>query len=100
MNITINTIKGDKDINIEYSSMYKGRGQWNIVCEVNNKIGNTIYRTDLYVHTTDSQFIDKISDMIDEDQSHEDIEEEYHNKFFSSFEESIQEFVCRYEIIN
>ena len=97
MNITINTIKGDKDINIEWSSEYKGKWEWNIVAEVSYEVGNTIYQTQLRHHTTNAQFIYRISDMIQLGKLSEDIEDEYQFAFFFRFENAIKEFVCRYE---
>lgn len=97
MNLTINTIKGDKDINIEYSHQYIRTGQWYIVAWVSFQVGNTIWETLLRHYTKDLVFYEKIANMIHEKQLSEDIEQLYHDTFFSEFEESIKEFVCKYE---
>ena len=95
MTTTIYTSLGAKQFNIDYS-YFKNKGQWSINAEINYEVGNTIYRTTYQHQTKDLVFINKILDMQAQDQLDEDIEMEYHNTFFTHFQESIFEFILRY----
>lgn len=76
-----------QDVFVHYSHKFKGRGGWIVECNVNCDNVKTVFTT----YTTDSMFIDKLRDMRDDDAAHEDIQMEYHNRFFHEFEERIIE---------
>lgn len=89
MKTTIENYKGEQfEIENHFSQEFKGRGGWNINCEVSFKGEKKKFRH----YTTDSMFIDGISDMKADDASSEEIQNAYKEKAFYSMEESILEW--------
>jgi hypothetical protein len=76
------------DNQVHFSSQFKGRGGWNISCEVYFKGQKKKFNH----YTTDSNFIDLISDMRAEDASHEEIQQAYFDRFMEYFNDQIIEW--------
>ena len=89
MNTTIKNHKGEQfEIETYFDQTFKGRGGWNINCEVSYK-GN---RKTFHHYTTDSMFVDEISDMKADNYSWGEIQAAYKEKAFDSMKESILEW--------
>ena len=89
MTTTIENYKGKQfEIETYFAQEFKGRGGWNINCEVSFKGEKKTFRH----YTTDSMFIDQISDMKADDASWDEIQNAYKEKSFDSLEESILEW--------
>ena len=71
-----------------FSNEFTGRGHWKINCEVIFNGNKKIFTTS----TNDSQFIDKLSDMIADNKSGDEFQEFYNERFFDNLEESIIEW--------
>jgi hypothetical protein len=76
------------EIDIYFEQEFKGRGGWNINCEVCFMGAKKTFRR----YITDSGFIDEISRMKSDNSSHEEIQNAYKEKVFDSLEESILEW--------
>jgi len=86
MNTTIENYRGEQfEVELYFTQEFKGRGGWNINCEVTFKSDKKIFRR----YTTDTIFIDSISDMKSDDASYDEIQDAYYEKSFSSVEESV-----------
>lgn len=76
------------EVDLYFSHEFKGRGGWDIKCEVAFNSHKDTFR----VYTTDSQFIDHLSDMKADNVSFEEIQNTYFERFFPSIEEKISEW--------
>lgn len=89
MNTTIQHHVGEKfEIEIYFEQQFKGRGGWNINCTVSFKSEKKTFSH----YTTDSMFIDKISDMKTDDASWADIQQAYKEHAFDKIEQDILEW--------
>lgn len=89
MTTTIENYNGEEfEITTYFSQEFRGRGGWNINCEVSFKGNEKTFRH----YTTDSIFIDEISDMKADNASWEEIQNAYKEKVFDSIEEDILEW--------
>jgi len=87
---TISNYKGHSfEIETYFSFWRTGYGHWTIVCDVTYK-GNKKSFNNV---TTDSQFIDQLSEMRADGESWNDIQKFCHEKCFYDLEESILEWV-------
>lgn len=81
--------KGEQfEIETYFAHEFQGRGGWNVICEVSFKGEKKTFRH----YTTDSMFIDQISDMKADDASWDEIQNAYKEKAFDSIEENILEW--------
>lgn len=91
MNIVLENWRLEKhDITLRFTQEFQGRGGWNINCDV-------VYLDNKkrFVHyTTDSQFIDIISDLRADNTSSNIIQETYYKRFFDELEERVREWVA------
>lgn len=86
---TIENHKGEQfEIETYFAQEFKGRGGWNITCNVSFNGENKTFKH----YTTDSAFIDQISDMRADDASWDEIQEAYKYKSFDEMKESILEW--------
>jgi hypothetical protein len=86
MKTTITNYKGDEiEIVLYFAHEFKGRGGWNIKCEVLYD-GN---RKTFSHYTTDSMFVDHISDMKEDEATYDEIQDAYYDKFYDYFHERI-----------
>lgn len=86
---TIENHKGEKfEIETYFTQEFKGRGGWNIRCEVSFEGEEKTFNH----YTTDSVFIDEISRMKENDNSWDEIQNAYKEKVFDYMEESIIEW--------
>lgn len=76
------------EIGTYFTQEFKGRGGWNINCEVSFKGENKIF----HHYINDSQFIDEISRMRANDASWDDIQNAYKDKSFDELKEIILEW--------
>lgn len=89
MKATIQNYTGEQfEIEILFFQIFKGRGAWSINCEVSYKGHKKTFHT----LTTDSIFVDKISDMKADGASWDEIQKACKEKFFDNLEESILEW--------
>lgn len=90
MTTTIENHEGEQfEIETYFSQEFKGRGSWNINCEVSFKGQKKTFS----LQTTDSIFIDKISDIkADNVFSWDEIQNDYKEKALDMLEESIIEW--------
>ena len=80
----------NKNVEIHFSSKVAGHGAWDVLCTVQYGGNNTVI-TKL---TTDSSFIDTLSDMRADDASHEDVQNFFAEKFLNDrLEDDIQEWL-------
>jgi hypothetical protein len=87
---TIENYKGEQfEIETYFGHEFKGRGGWNISCDVSFKGERKTFSH----YTTDSMFIDQISDMKGNDASFDEIQNAYKEEAFYRLEESILEWV-------
>lgn len=91
MKTTIENYNGEKfELNdLHFRHSHRGYGQWHILCELYFEGQKRTFRE----HTTDSQFIDSISDMKADDATHEEIQQAYFNAYFDNIKEIILEWV-------
>jgi hypothetical protein len=88
--LTIETQNGNKaDVTLYFSQEFKGRGGWNITCEVSFKSETKKFRN----YTTDSIFIDEISNMKADDASFDEIQNAYCEHSFHKMEEEVAEWI-------
>jgi|JI9StandDraft_1071089.scaffolds.fasta_scaffold94106_5 hypothetical protein len=88
--LTIETQNGNKaDVTLYFSQEFKGRGGWNITCEVSFKSETKKFRN----YTTDSIFIDEISNMKADDASFDEIQNAYYEHSFHKMEEEVAEWI-------
>jgi len=93
MNIVLSNYQGQEfNVNLYFSHEFQGRGGWSINCEVSFKC----YKKEFRHYTTDSEFIDQISDMKSDDISFKEIQNKYKEKFFDDLKEIIIEW-CEYK---
>lgn len=86
---TIEKYNGQRfEIDTYFSQTLRGRGGWNINCEVSFKGEKKTFRH----YTTDSMFIDQISDMKADHASWDEIQKAYKEKAFDSIEPDILEW--------
>lgn len=86
---TIENYKGVAfDIETYYTHSFKGRGGWDINCEVSFMGHKKTFRE----FTTDATFIDQISDMKSNDASWDDIQEKYADQYSDQRKEEIAEW--------
>lgn len=76
------------DVNLHFAQEFKGRGGWNIKCDVSYNDEKTTFTT----YTTNTRFIDSISGMRADDASWEGIQQAYSDEFLSEFKERIIEW--------
>ena len=89
MKTTIGNYNGEQfEVKTYFNQEFKGRGGWYINCDVTFKGEKKTFRH----YTTDSEFIDQISEMKAEDASWDEIQNAYEEKAFDSIEESILEW--------
>ena len=89
MKTTIENYRGEKfEVETYFNQEFKGRGGWNINCEVYFKGEKKTFR----YYTTDSMFIDQISEMKADYASWDDIQNAYIEKVFYRIEDSIFEW--------
>lgn len=89
MKTTIENYRGEQfEVEIYFNQEYKGRGGWNINCEVSFNGEKKTFRH----YTTDSMFIDYISEMKAGDASWDEIQNAYKEKVFYHIEDSIIEW--------
>lgn len=89
MRKTIKNYKGNQfEIETYFYQEFRGRGGWDIKCEVTFKNEKKTFRH----YTTDTTFIDKISDMKADDAFWDEIQDAYSEKTFDSLEEIILEW--------
>jgi hypothetical protein len=85
----IENYRGEQfEIETYFSQEFKGRGGWNINCEVSFKGEKKTFS----YYTTDSMFIDQITDMTADGASWGEIQNAYMEKSFDSMEECILEW--------
>lgn len=90
MTTTIETQNGNKaDVTIYFSKEFKGRGGWNIICETSFKRETKNFRH----YTTDSSFIDSLSDMKTENASFKEIQNAYYEHSFYNMQEEVAEWI-------
>lgn len=86
---TIENHKGEQfEIVIYFSQEFKGRGGWNINCQVCFKDEKKTFS----YYTTNSTFIDEISNMKENGASWDEIQNAYEEEVFYYLEESILEW--------
>ena len=89
MKTTIENYNGEQfEMETYFTQQFKGKGGWNINCEVTFKGEKKTFR----YYTTDSMFIDQISEMKADDASWEEIQNAYKEKVLYRIEESILEW--------
>ena len=89
MTVTIENYKGELfEIETYFAQEFKGLGGWNINAEVSFNGKKKTFR----YYTTDSIFIDQISEMKADNASWHEIQNAYKEKTFDSLEESILEW--------
>jgi len=89
MKTTIENYRGEQfEVETYFNQEYRGRGGWNINCEVSFRGEKKTFRH----YTTDSMFTDQISDMKANDASWDEIQNDYKEKVFYRIEESIIEW--------
>jgi len=89
-NITLSNFKGETfTASVYFSNEFKGRGGWNIICEVSANGQKKSFKE----FTTNSGFIDALGDLRAENSSWETIQEFYYDNFFEGFEEIILEWL-------
>lgn len=75
------------EVTLFYSYEPKGRGGYNIICKFDFEgVGDTSK-----VHTTDTEFIDELN-RLKENETLDVIQEAYHRKFFEEFKDDIENF--------
>jgi len=84
------TIIDNKEYELFFSNSFKGKGSWNISCEVE---GLETFNT----HTTDSEFIDSLTELEENNATFEEIQKAYYNAFFYKFKEKIEEYLFQLE---
>jgi hypothetical protein len=85
----IENYKGKQfEVETYFAQEFKGRGGWNINCEVSYMGKKKTFRH----YTTDSMFIDEISDMKADDASWDEIQKAYSEKVFDDLKEIILEW--------
>jgi len=89
-------VVNNQELNLYYTQLFKGRGGWNIICEVvlgkgDGYVGGATKTFTTY--TTDTLFIDLISDLKADDASSDQIQREYHEHFYYKIEDSIAEWL-------
>jgi 2',3'-cyclic-nucleotide 2'-phosphodiesterase (5'-nucleotidase family) len=80
--------KEELEVELYFSQEFKSYGHWSIKCEVTFK-GEKKTFTEV---TTDSEFIDHMSDLKSNDASWDEIQDAYRDKVLDSLEESIIEW--------
>lgn len=76
------------EVELYFSQEFKGRGGWNINCEVKFKGEKKTFCH----YTNDSMFIDSMSDMRADDASWDEIQNAYFEQSFDNLEESVIEW--------
>ena len=84
------------DLNLSFSHVSSGHGHWKINLQVYfYALPNFKLRKgkDFKITTSDSMFVDEISDMKANDASSEDLSQRYFDHFFSNFEPEIMDWL-------
>ena len=88
---TIEIYNGEKlETFLYFAHEFKGRGGWNITCEVSYKKEKKNFRH----YTTDSMFIDSLSDMKANGASFDDFQNAYYNHSFHNMEADVIEWLA------
>lgn len=83
------------ELDLFYSHLSSGAGHWKIKVDVSidSSTSKSFYHT-----TTDSMWIDELSDLRADNASHEEIQAFYHDRFYdNTFEEMISEWAFSLE---
>jgi len=100
MTTTVTTQSGrEVEVALYFTKEFKGRGGWNIICEATIGKGNGYvngFTKKLSFYTTDSEFIDSLSDDLNYDEK----QDTYKDHSFYALEEQVQEWAeeCLEEI--
>jgi hypothetical protein len=90
MQHTITNYNGQEfNLDLFFSQEFKGRGGWNINCDVRFNNQNKTFKH----YITDATFIDSVSDFKADGHSHQFVEQIYFDKAFDYMQESILEWV-------
>lgn len=89
MYTTVTTKSGKQyEIDLYFSNVFKGRGGWNI----NLKANWQGEKYESHIYTTNTRFIDELSDRKAEDESWDTIQQFYADEFLHLFETDLSQW--------
>jgi hypothetical protein len=89
MKATLENYKREQfEVELHFGTERAGYGQWNINCEVTFMGKSKSFKE----HTTDSEFVDELSQLRADNASYEAIQQLQHDKAFDSLSEAILEW--------
>jgi hypothetical protein len=77
------------NVQLYFSQEFKGRGGWNILCEVTFKEERKTFK----IYTTNTHFIDQISEMKADDCTWNEIQNAYKLEAFDELKEEVIEWL-------